>query len=141
MKAFKKLYLLPALLLIALAGCKKSSKNPCGGDAEYGGLNAAPVYVFYIKKDFGGGPITVTVKDPDGNTVKGPSDISVIRIYEPSGPVNPCNSANSNFEKRASFTLRRGVTYTYTASSDNKGWKGEINVPCEFESCNLVELQ
>lgn len=137
-----KIFLLPILVLLAVVpiSCKKSTKNPCG-EFSSGGLNSKPVYIFYIKKDFGGGPITVTIKDKAGNIVNKSNNQPIIKIYEPAGPVDPCNPANSNYEKRASFLLDEGMDYTYIASSENKGWKGEIKIPCDFQSCNLIELQ
>lgn len=146
MKTTIKLAMLLTLscFMLVSSSCKKVKRNACGEEIDgfsEGGLISKPEYIFYVPKDYGGGPITVTIKDDEGVIVFKGYDSKVLSIFEPSGPINPCNTNNQNYSKRAHYTLDKGRKYSYTAVCETKSWKGEINVPCEFQTCNIVELE
>lgn len=114
--------------------CSKSKSSGDGCEPR-GGIIPYNVYVFWIKSDFGCGPITVQVKDASGNDVA--SFYKQIKFL--SGAAPACDPAN--YTKYAFFNTNYGELYSYTASCSGKSWNGSFRVPCEPGTCENIELK
>jgi hypothetical protein len=119
--------------VLSFSACQKSNnKNDCDLG---GGIVSPNTYLFWVDHDFGGGAITVEVKDDQGKVVPPyQNTTSYIAVSAPA-----CN--NTNYNKYATFDLYPGKTYKYHAVCSGKTWDGTIGVPCEQNQCKNIQLQ
>lgn len=135
-----KLYFLASILLlsvlsICIYACKKEKQDK---GCAIGGLDSSSYLMFWVSKDYGGGGYTVQVKDENGNIVKlNSNQITAYDFSEPSA----CDASSPYYSKHALAALPFGHTYTWTAVSDNRSFKGTITIPCDDTySCKSIEI-
>lgn len=130
-----------ATIAVAIISCKKEPNKDQNGTCVIGGIGVAGQFMFWVSKDYSGGPYTIKIYDDQGNDKSYSSlDYNQLTVFEVTAP-DACNKTNVNYSKHAVAQLLFGKKYSYTATSENRTFKGTIEVPCDDQyTCKAIQI-
>lgn len=141
----KKIYLFCiacfVLSTILIISCKKEPNKDKDGTCVIGGIGVTGQFMFWVSKNYDGGAYTIKIYDEQGNDKSNASlDFNTLSVFEATAP-DACNKANATYKKHAVAQLLFGKKYSYTATSENRTFKGTINVPCDDSyTCKSIQI-
>jgi hypothetical protein len=135
------IFLFIIAITIIIASCKKEPNKDKDGTCVIGGIGVTGQFMFWVSKDYNGGAYTIKIYDDQGNDKSYSTlDNNKLAFFEATAP-DACNKASTNYSKHAIAQLQFGKKYSYTATSENRTFKGTIDVPCDDQyTCKAIQI-